>query len=119
MIIFEISVFDYVGLGPKSIDYGPLRAENRQYPVSPEMRGRIQNLMSPSNPPSSNHPKNMIRSELYILFSKIQAFSGLLPVSRALPVTGENSNTPFALAPTFLYMLQKSLSLYLASSRRR
>ena len=26
---FEISGFDYVGLDPKSIDYGPLRAENR------------------------------------------------------------------------------------------
>ena len=29
MIIFEISGFDYVGLNPKSIDYGPLKAENR------------------------------------------------------------------------------------------
>ena len=29
MIIFEISGFDYVDLDPKSIDYGPLGAENR------------------------------------------------------------------------------------------
>ena len=33
MIIFEINGFDYVGLDPKSIDYGPLRAENRLFPV--------------------------------------------------------------------------------------
>ena len=35
MTIFEISGFDYVGvrLDPKSIDYGPLRAENRLFPV--------------------------------------------------------------------------------------
>ena len=33
MVDFEISWFDYVGLNPKSIDCGPLRAENRLFPV--------------------------------------------------------------------------------------
>ena len=47
-----------------------------------------------------------------------RTFFGLLPVSRALPVTGNDRNPYQATISTFLYALKKRLSKYLAWSGR-